>query len=253
MPIKIEIRDLKKSFLSDQGRLPVIDNVSLSVHEGEFVALVGPSGCGKSTLLNLLAGFIRPDAGSVVIDGSPLSSPSSRGILISQQGSVFPWLTVRENLAFGLQGRARSERTQIADDYAAIVGLQGFEYSYPHELSGGMLKRAELARALAVRPEILYMDEPFSALDALMSLRVRNELLRILTTERHTVILVTHDVEEAIHLADRVHVLSERPARIQATFEVPFAHPRRLSSPEAQQLRLAILRELGVELDERGS
>ncbi|MBV9912775.1 MAG: ATP-binding cassette domain-containing protein, partial [Sinobacteraceae bacterium] len=171
MPIKIEIRDLKKSFLSDQGRLPVIDNVSLSVHDGEFVALVGPSGCGKSTLLNLLAGFMRPEAGSVTIDGRPLSGPSSRGILISQQGSVFPWLTVRENLAFGLQGRARSERTQIADDYAAIVGLQGFEYSYPHELSGGMLKRAELARALAVRPEILYMDEPFSALDALMSLR----------------------------------------------------------------------------------
>ncbi len=253
MPTKIEIRDLQKSFPSDKGALAVIDNVSLTVDDGEFVALVGPSGCGKSTLLHLLSGFIRPDVGSVMIDGTPLCKPSSRGILISQQGSVFPWLTVRENLAFGLQGRARSEQTQIADDYAAIVGLQGFEYSYPHELSGGMLKRTELARALAVRPEILYMDEPFSALDALMSLRVRNELLRILRTERHTVILVTHDVEEAIHLADRIFVLSERPAKIQATFDVPFPHPRRLSSPEAQQLRIAILRELGVELDERGS
>jgi ABC-type nitrate/sulfonate/bicarbonate transport system ATPase subunit len=129
--------------------------------------------------------------------------------------------------------------------------LQGFEDSYPYELSGGMLKRTELARALVVKPEILYMDEPFSALDALMSLRVRNELLRILQIERHTVILVTHDVEEAIHLADRIHVLTARPSRIKATFEVPFAHPRRLSSPEAQQLRIAILTELGVDLDER--
>jgi NitT/TauT family transport system ATP-binding protein len=163
---------------------------------------------------------------------------------------VFPWLTVRENLAFGLQGRDALEQNRTADHYAEIVGLRGFENSYPHELSGGMLKRVELARALAVKPDILYMDEPFSALDALMSLRVRNELLRILRIERHTVILVTHDVEEAIHLADRIYVLSERPTRIRATFDVPFAHPRKLSSPQAQQLRIAVLRELGVELDE---
>jgi ABC-type nitrate/sulfonate/bicarbonate transport system ATPase subunit len=126
------------------------------------------------------------------------------------------------------------------------VGLKGFEKSYPHELSGGMLKRVELARALVVKPEILYMDEPFSALDALMSLRMRKELLRILAVERHTVVLITHDVEEAIHLADRVFVLSARPATIQATFEVPFEHPRKLSSPEVQALREAIVRELGV-------
>jgi ABC-type nitrate/sulfonate/bicarbonate transport system ATPase subunit len=166
---------------------------------------------------------------------------------------VFPWLTVRENLAFGLQGMDESEQARIADHYAAIVGLRGFEQTYPRELSGGMLKRAELARALAVKPDILYMDEPFSALDALMSLRVRNELLRILTTERHTVILVTHDVEEAIHLANRIYVLSERPTSIRAAFDVPFPHPRKLSSPEAQQLRIAILRQLGVELDEPGA
>src|SRR6185312_9661412 len=151
---------------------------------------------------------------------------------------------------FGLNGHAPRNKAEIADHYAAIVGLKGFESSYPHELSGGMLKRAELARALVVKPEVLYMDEPFSALDALMSLRVRNELLRILRIERHTVILVTHDVEEAIHLADRIYVLSERPTRIRATFDVPFAHPRKLSSPQAQQLRIAVLRELGVELDE---
>jgi ABC-type nitrate/sulfonate/bicarbonate transport system ATPase subunit len=251
MRTKIEIRALQKSFSSDRGSLAVIDNVSLTVADGEFVAIVGPSGCGKSTLLNLMAGFIRPDSGSVAVDGQPRLKPDAKGILISQQGSVFPWLTVRENLKFGLNGSAQADHSQLADRYAAIVGLQGFEDSYPYELSGGMLKRAELARALVVKPEILYMDEPFSALDALMSLRVRNELLRILRTERHTVILVTHDVEEAIHLADRIHVLSERPTHIQATFEVPFAHPRRLSGPEAQQLRVAILAELGVDLDER--
>jgi len=253
MSTKIEIRDLSKSFPSEKGRLPVIDNVSLTVSEGEFVALVGPSGCGKSTLLNLMAGFIRPDAGSVTIDGKVRAKANSKGILISQQGSVFPWLTVRENLSFGLHALDKSEQTRIADQYAGLVGLQGFEHSYPHELSGGMLKRAELARALVVKPDVLYMDEPFSALDALMSLRVRNELLRILRIERHTVILVTHDVEEAIHLADRIHVLSERPTRIRATFNVPFQHPRKLSSPEAQQLRIAILRQLGVELDEQPS
>jgi ABC-type nitrate/sulfonate/bicarbonate transport system ATPase subunit len=250
MPTKIDIRDLSKSFPSDKGRLPVIADVSLTVGEGEFVALVGPSGCGKSTLLNLMAGFIRPDSGSVTIDGEVRARANSNGILISQQGSVFPWLTVRENLAFGLQGRDSAEQARIADHYADIVGLRGFEHSYAHELSGGMLKRVELARALVVKPDILYMDEPFSALDALMSLRVRNELLRILAAERHTVILVTHDVEEAIHLADRIYVLSERPTRIQATFDVPFQHPRKLSSPAAQQLRIEILRQLGVELDE---
>lgn len=148
---------------------------------------------------------------------------------------------------FGLNGHAYLDKAGLADHYAEIVGLKGFEASYPHELSGGMLKRTELARALVVKPEILYMDEPFSALDALMGLRIRNELLRILAEERHTVMLITHDVEEAIHVADRIMVLSPRPTHIQATFEVPFPHPRKLTSPEAQELRVAVLRELGVE------
>lgn len=247
MRTKIEIRGLKKSFPSDKGPLTVVDDVSFTVGDGEFVAVVGPSGCGKSTLMNMMAGFIRPDSGAVLIDGMPRSKPDSKGILISQQGSVFPWLTVRENLMFGLNGHAGENRMTIADHYAEIVGLKGFEESFPHELSGGMLKRTELARALAVKPEILYMDEPFSALDALMSLRMRTELLRILAQERHTTLLITHDVEEAIHLADRIVVLSPRPTRIQAVFDVPHPHPRKISSPAAQELRVTILRELGVE------
>jgi ABC-type nitrate/sulfonate/bicarbonate transport system ATPase subunit len=249
MRTKIEVRELEKSFAADGGPLPVVAGVSFTVRDGEIIAIVGPSGCGKTTLMNMMAGFIRPDAGSVVIDGVPRSKPDAKGILISQAGSIFPWLTVRENLMFGLNGHAVADKAAIADHYAAIVGLKNFEASYPHELSGGMLKRAELARALVVKPEILYMDEPFSALDALLSLRMRNELLRILARERHTVLLITHDVEEAIHLADRILVLSPRPTRIQASFDVPFPHPRRLSSPQAQELRTAILRELGVDHD----
>jgi len=247
MRTKIEVRGLKKSFPSDKGPLPVVDDVSFTVGDGEFVAVVGPSGCGKSTLMNMMAGFVQPDSGSVIIDGAPRAKPNSKGILISQQGSVFPWLTVRENLMFGLNGQTSGNRMEIADHYADIVGLKGFEDSYPHELSGGMLKRTELARALAVKPEILYMDEPFSALDALMSLRMRTELLRILAEERHTTLLITHDVEEAIHLADRIVVLSPRPTRIQAVFDVPFAHPRKISSRAAQELRVTLLRELGVD------
>jgi ABC-type nitrate/sulfonate/bicarbonate transport system ATPase subunit len=182
----------------------------------------------------------------VHIDGQPLRGPSPRGILISQQGSVFPWLTVQQNLMFGLNGDGHGDKAALADHYAAMVGLKGFENAYPHELSGGMLKRAELARAFVVKPDILYMDEPFSALDALMNLRMRNELLRILGEERHTVLLITHDVEEALYMADRIMVLSPRPTTIQATFAVDLPHPRQLASPRAQELRVAILKELGL-------
>lgn len=241
---KIAVDGISKKF----GTLPVVGGVSFDVSDGEFVAIVGPSGCGKSTLLNIIAGFERPDAGAIRINGVERIGPSPNGIMISQQGSVFPWLTVHENLMFGLSGTRHADKEALADRYIDMVGLKGFEDSYPHELSGGMLKRVEIARALVVKPEILYMDEPFSALDALMSLRMQTELRRILDEERHTVILITHDVEEAIYLADRIMVLSARPTVIQTTFEVDLPHPRKLSSPEAQRIREAILKELGLEI-----
>jgi ABC-type nitrate/sulfonate/bicarbonate transport system ATPase subunit len=244
-PIKISLKGVRKSFEKDRQRLEVIDDLSFDVGDGEFVAIVGPSGCGKTTLMNIIAGFLAPDSGAILVDGKPRLEPNRNGILITQQGSVFPWLTVRQNLLFGLHDHIEN-REALAQEYAELVGLKGFEDNYPHELSGGMLKRCEIARALVVKPQILYMDEPFSALDALMSLRMQNELLRILAKEKHTVMLITHDVEEAIHLADRILVLSPRPARIQASFDVALPHPRRVSSPEAQALRVAILRELGV-------
>src|SRR5688572_14862426 len=181
MSAKVAVADIRKGFVTDKGTLPVIGGVSFSIADGEFVAMVGPSGCGKSTLMNIIAGLDRADAGEARVDGVVVTRPSAKGIVISQHGSVFPWLTVQENLMFGLDDHPGvGSKEALADHYAAMVGLKGFEQSYPHELSGGMLKRVELARALVVKPEILYMDEPFSALDALMNLRMRGELLRIL-------------------------------------------------------------------------
>jgi ABC-type nitrate/sulfonate/bicarbonate transport system ATPase subunit len=245
MPAKISVAGITKSFARNGGVMRVVDAIDFSVDEGEFVALVGPSGCGKTTLLHIMAGLAPPDGGQVTIDGERVEAPSAKRILISQQGSVFPWLTVRRNLMFGLRDHPK-EAAALADHYAGVVGLAGFEQSYPHELSGGMLRRVELARALVVKPEILYMDEPFAALDALTSLQMRFELQRILDKERHTCVLITHDVEEAIHLADRIFVLSKRPASIQAQFKVELARPRDLSSPEVARLKSAILRELGL-------
>ena len=239
---KIVVDGISKGF----GALPVVVDVSFDVRDGEFVAIVGPSGCGKSTLLNVIAGFERPDRGEIRIDGARLIGPSRNGIMISQHGSIFPWLTVHENLMFGLSGTRHEGKEERASRYIEMVGLGGFEAAYPHELSGGMRQRAEIARALVVKPEILYMDEPFSALDALMSLRMQTELRRILEEERHTVLLITHDVEEAIFLADRILVLSPRPTTIQTTFHVDLPHPRKLSDPKAQEMREAILKELGL-------
>lgn len=245
MPAKIVADGIRKSYANGKGMLPVIAGIDLEVGDGEFVAIVGPSGCGKTTFLNILAGFERPDTGSVKVDGVARAGPSRKGIVISQRGSVFPWLTVQQNLYFGLNGHDPDKKSR-ADHYLGLVGLRGFERGYAHELSGGMLKRVELARALVVRPEILYMDEPFSALDALTSLRTRIEVLRILEQERHTCVLITHDVEEAIHMADRIVVLSPRPSTIQTIFDVPLSRPRDLASREVATLKAAILREFGL-------
>ncbi len=242
MDAKIAIRGLRKGFRA----LQVIDGIDLDVAPGEFVAIVGPSGCGKSTLMKLLAGFERPDSGAVAIDGVPVTRPSPNAIVISQHGSVFPWLTVRENLMFGLPGKDRAADVTTADHYAEMVGLKGFEKAYPHELSGGMLKRVEIARALAVKPDIVLMDEPFSALDALTALKMRNELLRVLREENHTVLLITHDVEEAIYLADRIVVLSSRPTRVATVFPITQPHPRKVSQPALQEIKDAILAQLGM-------
>src|SRR5713101_4369388 len=194
----------------------------------------------EQTSVGVRRNCTRPDCGVKFITrarsiGSNNKHSRNQGNCdLPQYGSVFPWLTVQQNLMFGLNGGGHGDKAALADHYAAMVGLKGFEAAYPHELSGGMLKRVELARALVVKPEILYMDEPFSALDALMNPRMRIELQRILGEVRHTVLLITHDVEEAIYMADRIMVVSRRPTTIQTTFPVSLPHPRKLSSPEAQ-------------------
>ena len=246
MTPKIDVRGISKTFETRRGPLPVLDHVSFSVEDGEFVAIIGPSGCGKSTLLGVLAGFESPDAGELRVDGEVVREPKRKGMFIFQQPALFPWLDLGRNLVFGLNGESAEARRSLAAHYISLVGLEGFEDAFPHQLSGGMQQRAELARALIVKPEILYMDEPFGSLDALTRLRMRAELLRILSRERHTVLLVTHDVEEALHLADRVLVLSQRPARIQRVIDVTPTRPRVLSSPTLLALKAEILRELGV-------
>lgn len=247
MPSDIEVRDVWKEYLLDDGRrIPVLEGFSFDVAQHELVALVGPSGCGKSTLLDLLAGFQRPDRGSVTFAGSPVDAPTPRGILITQKGSVFPWLTAWDNLALVLEEVAEAERSERADHYLDLVGLRDFRDAFPYQLSGGMVQRLELARALVVRPEVLYMDEPFGSLDALTRLRMRHELLRIRREEPQTTVLVTHDVDEAIALADRIFVLGERPMRSAHVIDVRIAHPRSIVDPGAVAMKDAILHELGA-------
>ena len=246
MPAKVSVRDLWKSYPIDGGRLSALEDVGLELADGEFVSIVGPSGCGKSTLLHVLSGFERPDRGEVLIDGRAIGKPSPRAVLIAQRGSVFPWMTVRRNLMFGAVAPAAGQREAMAQRYIELVGLEGFEDSFPAQLSGGMLQRVEVARALMARPDVLYMDEPFGALDALTRLRMRSELQRILSRDRHTCLLVTHDVEEALHLSDRVMVMTPRPGRIQCILEIDAPHPRDLSSAPLVALKRRILRELGL-------
>ncbi len=247
MSADIDARDVWKSYqLEDGGALSVIEGLSFNVAQHEFVALVGPSGCGKSTLLDLLAGFQRPDSGLITFLGQPVERPSPRGILITQKGAVFPWISAWRNLTLVLDGMVEEERTSRARHYLELVGLQDFASAFPYQLSGGMLQRLELARALVVKPQVLYMDEPFGSLDALARLRMRQELLRIRREEPQTTVLVTHDVDEAIALADRIFVLSERPMRIMRIVEVDIDHPRSMSDPRAVALKGSILHDLGA-------
>jgi len=247
MSADIDARDVWKSYqLEDGGALSVIEGLSFKVAQHEFVALVGPSGCGKSTLLDLLAGFQRPDSGLITFLGQPVERPSPRGILITQKGAVFPWISAWRNLTLVLDGMVEEERTSRARHYLELVGLQDFGSAFPYQLSGGMLQRLELARALVVKPQVLYMDEPFGSLDALARLRMRQELLRIRREEPQTTVLVTHDVDEAIALADRIFVLSERPMRIMRIVEVDIDHPRSMSDTRAVALKGSILHDLGA-------
>lgn len=224
----------------------VLQEIDLEVRQGEFICLLGPSGCGKSTLLNILAGFLSPTRGQVEASGEAVRGPDPRRMFVFQERGTFPWLTVAGNIGFGLSRFSREEQQRRIRHYVDLVGLKGFEAAYPAELSGGMKQRLEVARALAVDPEMLMLDEPFSALDTVTRLTMRKELLRLWEAERKTILFVTHDVDEAVQLADRVVLLTERPATVQAVLEIDMPHPRDISSPRYLSLRDGIFRRIGV-------
>lgn len=227
--VKIRIEDVSMKYTM-KGVLAVLENICLDISEGEFVSLVGPSGCGKTTLLNIVAGFVQPTQGSVYVDGQPVTGPGPERGTIFQQYAVFPWLTVKQNITFGLtlqaNRRERAVREDVAARYIELMGLKGFEDAYPKMLSGGMKQRVAIARAYAVNPAILLMDEPFAALDAQTRDVMQELLLDILEKERKTVLFVTHSVEEAVFLSRRVVVMTARPGRIRRVIDVPFQYPR---------------------------
>lgn len=222
------------------GAVPVLRDLSLEVRRGEFVAVVGPSGCGKTTLLKLLSGFYAPTSGRVIRRGETRT--------VFQQGGLFPWLTATQNIALGLRHVAgEKERQRQLQELLRLIRLEGFGDHYPHQLSGGMRQRVELARALAAEVDVLLMDEPFSALDYQTRLRMRRELVRMLAERPRTVLFVTHDIEEAAQLADRVVVLSDRPARLQRELRLDLPQPRALTHPVVVHAVEEILAELGLE------
>ncbi len=243
---KLEIRSLHMTFRTEGGDVPVLEDIALDVREGEFVCILGPSGCGKSTLLNIVAGFLTPTSGSVRIDREEVHGPDPRRIFVFQERGVFPWLTVEGNIGFGLGKLPPGERERRIAHYVRLVGLEGFEKAYPHELSGGMKQRVEVARALAVDPDVLFLDEPFGALDSITRLVMRGELLRIWQAEQKTILFVTHDIEESVQLADRVVVMTARPARIRRIVPIDLPHPRDLSSRRYLELRDGIFEEIGL-------
>jgi ABC-type nitrate/sulfonate/bicarbonate transport system ATPase subunit len=232
-PLRIE--DCSVSF----GSVEVFRNLSLQISRGEFVAVVGPSGCGKTTLLNLFSGFLKPSSGTMICHG--------RVRTVYQHDSLFPWQTVAQNIAMGLRESSETERSRQLEGMLRLINLEEFAAHYPHQLSGGMRQRVELARALAGATDILLLDEPFSSLDYLTRLRLRRELARMLEELPRTVVLVTHDIEEAAQLADRIVVLSDRPARICRELSVSIPRPRELTHPRVVETVHAILAEFGLE------
>jgi NitT/TauT family transport system ATP-binding protein len=244
--VKVEVSGLCKTFQRKHDQLEVLQDINLRIAPGEFVCLLGPSGCGKSTLLNIVGGFETPDAGVVTIDGVEVSGPDPRRVFVFQEYGIFPWASVWDNVALGLRDRPKDEQHRIVQHYVELVGLQGFEKAYPAELSGGMKQRVAVARALAVSPDIVYMDEPLGALDSLTRLQMRAEILRLWQQERMTILFVTHDVDESVQLADRVVVMSPRPGRIAEIVTVGLPHPRDLGSPEYGRVKNRLFELLGV-------
>ncbi|MDR0732168.1 MAG: ABC transporter ATP-binding protein [Treponema sp.] len=242
----IRINDIRKTFPQAEGpEIVVLDHINLNFEPGEFVSLIGPSGCGKSTLLRLIAGLIRPDSGELHLDDEEILAPGYERGLVFQDPTLFPWKTIWENIAFGLRARGvyRREKENVPE-FFKLVGLEGFEKSYPHHLSGGMAQRASLARALVNKPKVLLLDEPLGALDAFTRMNMQDEILKIWERRGMTTVMVTHDVDEAIYMADRIVVMSARPAKIEQVIQVEIGRPRQRDDPDFLDLRAKILQIL---------
>ena len=239
------VRDVKKSFPAPENplsRRQVLEGVSFSLAPGELVSLVGPSGCGKSTLLRLIAGLDSTDEGELLVGSEPISAPNAERGLVFQDPNLFPWLTVRRNIQAGLVARGMlQERKEEVDQFMRLVGLEAFADVYPHHLSGGMAQRAALARALINHPKVLLLDEPLGALDAFTRMRMQDEVLRLWQARRTTMLLVTHDIDEAIYMSDRIMIMTPRPGRIERTIDVALHRPRQRDSADFLRLRSDIL------------
>jgi NitT/TauT family transport system ATP-binding protein/sulfonate transport system ATP-binding protein len=242
----LTIRGVTKRFAVGDGELEALAPVDLTIPQGEFVCMIGASGCGKSTLLRIIAGFEEPTTGDVAIYGNAIAGPGSDRGMVFQDYALFPWMTVRENISFGPRQRQlpREEIERTTDEFVRMVGLERFADRYPNQLSGGMKQRVAIARVLANNANILLMDEPFGALDALTREQLQHELLQIWMRTGVTTIFVTHSVEEAVLLADRVLVMSAGPGRIDSDFRIDLARPREVSSPEFNALRRDVARRL---------
>lgn len=248
---KLRLEGISRWFETPGGTVQALEEIDLDIREGELLCIVGPSGCGKSTLLNLIAGLDQPSAGAVWVDGRRVEGPGTDRIVIFQELGLFPWLTVRENVEFGLRmkGVPRKERCARARHYLHLVHLAGFETSYVHQLSGGMKQRVALARSLATEPDVLLMDEPFAALDAQTRDLLHEELERIWAATHRTIVFVTHNVREAVRLGDRVVVLTFRPGRIKSEFPIHLPRPRHLEDPELVLVAREVLAQLKEEID----
>jgi sulfonate transport system ATP-binding protein len=238
----LSISKLEKQFAFGARRVPVLRSINLEIAPGEFVSIVGGSGCGKSTLLRIIAGLENSFAGSVLADGQPVGGPGTDRGLVFQEPRLFPWLTVEENIAFGLSGPS-AEKAELVREHIDLVGLKGFATAFPSQLSGGMAQRAAIARAIVNRPKILLMDEPFGALDAFTKIQMQEELLKIWNAEQSTIVLVTHDIDEAIFLSDRVLVMSNRPGTIRTDYAIQLSRPRDRNSDDFVWFRRQIYRE----------
>ncbi len=250
---RLRVLNVSKVFKTNHGRVTAIDNVNLTIQEGEFVCIVGPSGCGKSTLLNLIAGLDKPTQGEIWSNGNRVTGPGSERVVVFQEGALFPWLTVMQNVEFGLKLRqvALEIRRTLALDYLKLVGLdEKFHNSFIHQLSGGMKQRVALARALVMEPAILLMDEPFAALDVYTRETLQEELQNIWTESHKTIVFVTHNVQEAILLGDRVIVFARNPGRIKAEYEIDITRPRKIDHPEVFLNTKWITDDIKEELEE---